>query len=225
MIRRSLLAIGIVALALARPHAGAPDQWPQFRGPSAGVAADDAALPDRWSATENVVWKLDVPGVGWSSPVVWGDHVFVTAVINSGPAEAAEARAVHGRRAPRLHSAASMDGARRRFHDRQGALVEGRAHRRRPEGRSISRTATRRRRRSPTASACMSTSATSASSSSTWKAHPSGRSRSGRSRPGTDGAPPRRPFSTAIGSTSSTTTTTSRSWRRTTSGRAPRRGA
>jgi hypothetical protein len=87
MIRRSLLATAIVALALARPHAGAPDQWPQFRGPSAGVAPDDVALPERWSATEGVVWKLDVPGVGWSSPVVWDDHVFVTAVISSGPAE------------------------------------------------------------------------------------------------------------------------------------------
>jgi hypothetical protein len=87
MTRRSLLAIVIVALALARPHAAAPDQWPQFRGPSAGVAPDDVALPERWSATEGVVWKLDVPGVGWSSPVVWDDHVFVTSVINSGPAE------------------------------------------------------------------------------------------------------------------------------------------
>jgi outer membrane protein assembly factor BamB len=87
MIRRSLLAIGIVALTLARSHAGTPDQWPQFRGPSAGVAPDDVALPERWSATEGVVWKLDVPGVGWSSPVVWDDHVFVTAVITSGPSE------------------------------------------------------------------------------------------------------------------------------------------
>ena len=78
----------VVALALAEPAAGASDQWPQFRGPSAGIAENDPALPDRWSATENIIWKLDVPGVGWSSPVVWGDHVFVTSVINSGQAEA-----------------------------------------------------------------------------------------------------------------------------------------
>jgi outer membrane protein assembly factor BamB len=88
MIRRSFLAFGIAALALAGPLAGASDQWPQFRGRSAGVAPDDLALPERWSATENIVWRLDVPGIGWSSPVVWGDHIFVTSAITSGQSEA-----------------------------------------------------------------------------------------------------------------------------------------
>ena len=92
MIYRAWLVIGMVALALAGPSAGADDQWPQFRGPSAGVAENDPALPDRWSATENIVWTLDVPGVGWSSPVVWGEHVYVTSVINSGQAEAPPGR-------------------------------------------------------------------------------------------------------------------------------------
>ena len=87
MIRRSLLAIGMVALALAGPSAGANEHWPQFRGPSAGVAENDPALPERWSATENIAWAVDMPGMGWSSPVVWGDHVFVTTVINSGQSE------------------------------------------------------------------------------------------------------------------------------------------
>ena len=59
------------------------DEWPRFRGPSAGVAADDPALPDTWSPTQNVVWKTDIPGIGWSSPVVWGDHVFLTTVVNT----------------------------------------------------------------------------------------------------------------------------------------------
>jgi len=40
------------------------------------VAADDPRLPDKWSRTENVVWKLDVPGFGWSSPVVWAIFIF-----------------------------------------------------------------------------------------------------------------------------------------------------
>jgi outer membrane protein assembly factor BamB len=61
------------------------NDWPQFRGSSAGVAADDPSLPETWSPTENVVWRIDVPGTGWSSPVVWGDHVFVTSVVNTGP--------------------------------------------------------------------------------------------------------------------------------------------
>jgi outer membrane protein assembly factor BamB len=53
----------------------------------AGVAADDPAIPDTWSQTENIAWKLDVPGIGWSSPVVWGDHIFITSVISDGPIE------------------------------------------------------------------------------------------------------------------------------------------
>ena len=88
MIRRLLLAIGLVVLALAGPSAAPNDHWPQFRGLSAGVAENDPALPERWSTAENIVWTLDMPGAGWSSPVVWGDHVFVTTVINSGQSEA-----------------------------------------------------------------------------------------------------------------------------------------
>ena len=56
--------------------------WPQFRGRDAGVAADDPSLPDTWSETQNVAWKIEIPGRGWSSPVVWGEHVFVTTAIN-----------------------------------------------------------------------------------------------------------------------------------------------
>jgi outer membrane protein assembly factor BamB len=44
-------------------------------------------LPERWSAAENVAWKVDVPGRGWSSPIVWGDQVFLTTAVNSGVSE------------------------------------------------------------------------------------------------------------------------------------------
>ena len=77
----------MLAVAGTLVSAAADDNWPQFRGSRAGVAADDPALPDSWSATENVVWKIDVPGRGWSSPVVWGDHVFVTAAVNTKGSE------------------------------------------------------------------------------------------------------------------------------------------
>lgn len=63
------------------------ENWPQFRGPQAGVVADDPRLPDAWSQTENVVWKAEVPGIGWSSPVVWNDHVIVTAAVTTTDAE------------------------------------------------------------------------------------------------------------------------------------------
>jgi outer membrane protein assembly factor BamB len=54
------------------------------------AARADAAgnnLPDTWGTTKNVVWKIDVPGRGWSSPVVWGDKVFLTSVVTEGKFE------------------------------------------------------------------------------------------------------------------------------------------
>ncbi|MEM6703215.1 MAG: PQQ-binding-like beta-propeller repeat protein [Acidobacteriota bacterium] len=61
----------------------AEDNWPQFRGPTMNSAIDDnPKLPERWSRTENVEWIADVPGIGWSSPVVWGDRVFLTTVTS-----------------------------------------------------------------------------------------------------------------------------------------------
>ena len=63
------------------------EHWPQFRGPESRGIASGPKLPDRWSATENIAWKTDVPGRGWSSPIVWGDRVFLTTAVNSGELE------------------------------------------------------------------------------------------------------------------------------------------
>ena len=62
-------------------------RWPQFRGPGSRGVAENSKLPQRWSATENVEWKTPIPGRGWSSPIVWGDRVLLTTVINLGDAE------------------------------------------------------------------------------------------------------------------------------------------
>ena len=82
VVRAFFIALGLSALALA--PMSALDQWPRFRGQESGVAADDPVLPESWSETENVVWKTNIPGLGWSSPVVWDSHVFVTSAISSG---------------------------------------------------------------------------------------------------------------------------------------------
>ena len=74
----------------SRPDSGdasQPNVWPQFRGPNARGVADGKNLPDRWSATENVAWKCDIPGRGWSSPIVWGDRIFLTTVVNTAQSE------------------------------------------------------------------------------------------------------------------------------------------
>ena len=81
MIRFSLL--GLLTFAFLFTAAAAQDNWPRFRGPNAdGVAPDNVALPTTWSNTDNVAWAADVPGWGWSCPIVWGDRVFVTSVVS-----------------------------------------------------------------------------------------------------------------------------------------------
>src|SRR5262249_31851008 len=69
--------------------------WANFRGPHSSGVSDEKGLPVKWSDTENLVWKLDLPGPGSSSPVVWGDKVFVTCysgygVDRKGPGEPAD---------------------------------------------------------------------------------------------------------------------------------------
>ena len=60
--------------------------WPTFRGPNASGVGDGAA-PTKWDATknENVLWKTPIPGLAHSSPVVWGNKVFITTAISSDP--------------------------------------------------------------------------------------------------------------------------------------------
>jgi outer membrane protein assembly factor BamB len=82
MKRAAIVTVGLTLLMLKA--VSAIDQWPQFRGPQAGVIADDPALPDTWSETENVAWKVPISGLGWSSPVVWDDHIFITSAISAG---------------------------------------------------------------------------------------------------------------------------------------------
>jgi len=65
----------------------AQDNWPRFRGPEAMGVGDDPNLPEKWSATENVAWKTTIPGLGWSSPIVWKDRIFVTSVVSAGEIE------------------------------------------------------------------------------------------------------------------------------------------
>jgi len=67
-----------------RPPAPVVD-WPGFRGPSMSGLAIEAKLPDRWSTTDHVRWSVEVPGQGWSSPVVANGTVYVTSAISSRP--------------------------------------------------------------------------------------------------------------------------------------------
>ncbi len=97
------VAVGVSLLvACAIPAAG--QQWPKFRGLNAGNIADDPALPDTWSETENIVWKIDIPGLSWSSPIVWDDHIFVTTAISDAGDE--EVQPIPGLYDPGEHNGA-----------------------------------------------------------------------------------------------------------------------
>ncbi len=60
--------------------------WPQFRGPNAQGVTSETNLPTEWSDTTNVKWKIQPPGQGFSSPIIWGDKLFVTSFSGYGEA-------------------------------------------------------------------------------------------------------------------------------------------
>jgi outer membrane protein assembly factor BamB len=62
----------------------AQEAWPQFRGPQSNPVSTHAKLADKWSKTENVEWFQEIPGRGWSSPIVTGGKVYITTVTTEG---------------------------------------------------------------------------------------------------------------------------------------------
>src|SRR3954469_22188690 len=56
-------------------------EWPGWRGPHGDGHSDETNIPTRWSDTDNIAWKVAVPGKGHSSPVVWGDKIFLTTAL------------------------------------------------------------------------------------------------------------------------------------------------
>ncbi len=65
-------------LACAIPFLAAAENWPNWRGPTHDGISTEVNLPTKWSATENILWKLPLPGAGSSTPAVWGDKIFIT---------------------------------------------------------------------------------------------------------------------------------------------------
>src|SRR3954464_3091476 len=78
----TLLCVATTSLSAApKPE----DTWPGFRGHEMSGVAPGATIPERWSTTDHVKWAVPVAGHGWSSPIVWGDTVFITSAISSRP--------------------------------------------------------------------------------------------------------------------------------------------
>jgi outer membrane protein assembly factor BamB len=73
-----LVMMSLAGASLAAEH------WPQFRGPHGDSRADNAKLPRTWSEKKNLVWKTAIHDKGWSSPVVWGDQVWLSTAKEDG---------------------------------------------------------------------------------------------------------------------------------------------
>src|ERR1051326_1690529 len=88
----SLAAAFVCALMLRPLIVHAQDvAWPQFRGPQSNPVGTHAKLAERWAKTENVEWSQEIPGRGWSSPIVTGGKVYLTTVTTDGKSKEPQA--------------------------------------------------------------------------------------------------------------------------------------
>lgn len=89
MLNNHFLLFACIYFTFLSAIAQQPDparQWFMYRGNYAGGALDDARLPEKWDGRtgENIAWKIKIPGLGNSCPVVWGDRIFVTSAVGAG---------------------------------------------------------------------------------------------------------------------------------------------
>ena len=82
------LTFSLILVAIIATTASAQN-WPQFRGPGASGIVESPGQPVKWDApqSQGVRWKLDIPGLSHSSPVIWGNKIFVTTAVSSGKDE------------------------------------------------------------------------------------------------------------------------------------------
>ena len=81
---RLFVAVLTSAVLAVASVASANENWPQFRGPTADGHSDSTGLPITWNESENIVWKVPVHDRGWSSPLVWGNQIWMTSATVDG---------------------------------------------------------------------------------------------------------------------------------------------
>lgn len=86
MLAKKLLTLMFFVLlcALIQPWSGLSEDWPAFRGPSGQGYSAERGLPISWSESKNIAWKTAIPGLGWSSPVIQGDKIWLTTALDEG---------------------------------------------------------------------------------------------------------------------------------------------
>ncbi len=78
--RRTLAALWVCVFCLAVGGSARGENWPFWRGPNRDGVSHEKGIPATWSATENVAWRLPLPGPAGATPIVWNDSVFLTSV-------------------------------------------------------------------------------------------------------------------------------------------------
>lgn len=74
----------LIAFPAVTPQISVAENWPGFRGPTRQGISNEKNLPTQWSETSNIAWKTVITGEGWSSPIVFGNRVFVTTATEEG---------------------------------------------------------------------------------------------------------------------------------------------
>jgi outer membrane protein assembly factor BamB len=85
----------LTASAVGGPGAPSSSNWPQWRGPDGQGVSTEKNLPTEWSDTKNVLWKAPLPGLGFSSPIIWQKKIFITSAVDIGPAPEGHKAHVH----------------------------------------------------------------------------------------------------------------------------------
>jgi len=92
----SILSLSLSAfIAFNTTAKSTSGNWPQWRGPESQGISAEKNLPAEWSDTKNVLWKAEIPGHGFSQPIIWGNKVFLTTDVEGGPAPTTHKAPVH----------------------------------------------------------------------------------------------------------------------------------
>ena len=84
-VRLALVPALVFASTVAGVTGAGEENWPQWRGPGGQGISAETTLPTEWAPDRNIAWKTELPGSGHSSPIVWGDRLFATAVVEGEP--------------------------------------------------------------------------------------------------------------------------------------------
>ena len=89
------LALACGSAALAQSASGAAGFWPEWRGPLGTGVAPHGDPPVSWNESTNVRWKVEIPGLGSATPVIWGDRLFLLTAVPVGQEVGVVRRSLH----------------------------------------------------------------------------------------------------------------------------------